>query len=140
MQFGALQRQIARVLRGIRRAHLMEWRSHLLVVPSYWAFPWPGGGARPWPSGTGREESDAELPFRAPQGRATFFVPSATRPWPGAAARPWERQEAGNAQQLGTPSKWERHYIKWERHSMKWERPVTGSAILLNGIAGVGWW
>ena len=25
-------------------------------VPSYWAFPWPGGGARPWPSGTWDEE------------------------------------------------------------------------------------
>ena len=41
------------------RSHLMEWRSQLLGVPSYWAFPWPGGGARPWPSGAGGEKSGA---------------------------------------------------------------------------------
>ena len=34
--------------------------SKLRGVPSYWAFPWPGGGgARPWPSGAGGEESGA---------------------------------------------------------------------------------
>ena len=34
--------------------YLMVWRSHLLFVPSYWAFPWlGGGGARPWPRGAG---------------------------------------------------------------------------------------
>ena len=30
------------------RSHLMLWRSQLPGVPSYWAFPRPGGGARPW--------------------------------------------------------------------------------------------
>ena len=32
-----------------------------------------------------------------PQGRATFFVPSATWQWSGVAARPWESPVTGNA-------------------------------------------
>ena len=81
---------------------------NLLGVPSYWAFPWPGGGggggARPWPSGAGGKESGAWSsppgPGLAPvQVRATFFAPSATWPWPGAtAARPRERPVIWNAQ------------------------------------------
>ena len=55
-------------------------RSQLLGVPSYWAFPWPGGGgARPWPSGAGGRESGAGPGFRAPQVHATFFP---TLPYP----------------------------------------------------------
>ena len=44
----------------------MEWRSQLLGVPSYWAFPWPGGGGRPWPSGAGGEERGAEPGLESP--------------------------------------------------------------------------
>ena len=63
---------------------VMLWRSQLLGVPSYWAFPWPGGGARPWPSGAGGEESGAGPPFRAPvQVRATFLAPHGLAPLPG---------------------------------------------------------
>jgi len=36
-------------------------RSQLLGVPSYWAFPWPGGGGvTSWPSGAWDEESGAD--------------------------------------------------------------------------------
>ena len=56
-------------------------RSQLLGVPSYWAFPWTGGGgARPWPSGAAGEESGAgsgpPMPGSGPgPGPRHFLVP-----------------------------------------------------------------
>ena len=100
----------------------MLWRSHLLGVPSYWAFPWPGGGARPWPSGAWDQESgagpgpgpDPDLGGRVPR---HFLRPQRHL------AMAWRRRQA-----MGTPS--------------NWERPVTGNAITLDfrkRRGGVGW-
>ena len=100
------------------RSHLMEWRSHLLGVPSYWAFPWPGGGARPWPSGAWDEESGADLDrgrSRTWGGRVPrhFLLPQQHL------AMAWRRRQA-----MGTPR--------------NWERPVTGNATRFPKTPGWG--
>ena len=55
MQFAAFYDEWAFPFTGM--AFPFTGRSQL----QYWAFPWPGGGARPWPSGAGGEESGADL-------------------------------------------------------------------------------
>ena len=71
------------------RSHWMEWRSHLLGVPSYWAFPWPSG---PWD-----EESGADLGGPGMGAPRHFLRPQRNL------AMAWRRRQA-----MGTPSNWER--------------------------------
>ena len=71
--------------------YLMGVLGYLMGVPSYWAFPWPGGGARPGQVALGAKKvalgPGPPGPGPAPvQVRATFFVPSAT--WPHGLAPP----------------------------------------------------